>query len=708
MDRVARVGAGVGSLQDDWAKVLSGQWDCEVTLIDEGVGGSYWVKARGKGRSDGVLGIFKPGDEEPGAVNNPKGFEVNDNEKGDIRPGEGWVREIMAHQLDHFHFAGVPETIRVRLPNAMFEKEDRKRGCKVGSLQRFVQSSDGSSCRAACDMGPGAFPTDDVHRIGILDIRLLNSDRHGGNLLVRRDARGAPHLVPIDHAYVLPRHCADLDFEWLFWPQSKEPFGAEALAYIAALNPDADAVVLARAGVPDECADLLRAATAALQIAGARGLSLRTIGRFLRRERMYELSDFERAVLEARRPLEQGGGIEFDRLQILLEDELGARCESPLLKPVRAQAVTLKEEVLVGGVTAEPPHPEADGTYLIKTSAGVSIATFWVPAARRGRVVFRDRDPIGRKDLISRELAAYRLDHDGWAGVPETIELRLSNDLFPAPAPRTAAGLFRHGVVQRFIPGASQPLCEVPTEALPVAAVHRIGILDLRLCNGDRHCRSLICVQNDHEEVQLVPTVHAGCLPASLEDVRFPWTRWPQANVPFSPAEVLYVQRLEPDLDARTLRDLEISPECVELHEVATHTLQAAVARGFTLRQIGLLFERPALAQPSQMERLVAEVRTSLDDGGHVDLDLLRRILPARLEAFLSEAPPEAPAGSLDPDGGLAASCCVCPSAGALSTLRDTDGEDSADTETSSYSFASSDDLSFAWGNGSLAERSKG
>lgn len=34
-----------------------------------------------------------------------------------------------------------------------------------------------------------------------------------------------------------------------------------------------------------------------------------------------------------------------------------------MLKPVRAQAVTLKEEVLVGGVTAEPPHPEADGTW---------------------------------------------------------------------------------------------------------------------------------------------------------------------------------------------------------------------------------------------------------------------------------------------------------------------------------------------------------
>jgi hypothetical protein len=33
-------------------------------------------------------------------------------------------------------------------------------------------------------MGTSRFSTSDVHRIGILDIRLFNTDRHAGNMLV--------------------------------------------------------------------------------------------------------------------------------------------------------------------------------------------------------------------------------------------------------------------------------------------------------------------------------------------------------------------------------------------------------------------------------------------------------------------------------------------------------------------------------------------
>ena len=43
-------------------------------------------------------------------------------------------------------------------------------------------------------IGPSSFSVADVHRIGILDIRLMNMDRHGGNILVRRSS--AAGLVP--------------------------------------------------------------------------------------------------------------------------------------------------------------------------------------------------------------------------------------------------------------------------------------------------------------------------------------------------------------------------------------------------------------------------------------------------------------------------------------------------------------------------------
>lgn len=66
-----------------------------------------------------------------------------------------------------------------------------------GSLQEYVENGG-----SAEDMGSNSFSTDEVHRIGILDVRLLNLDRHLGNLLVQRGEDGAPHLIPIDHGFV--------------------------------------------------------------------------------------------------------------------------------------------------------------------------------------------------------------------------------------------------------------------------------------------------------------------------------------------------------------------------------------------------------------------------------------------------------------------------------------------------------------------------
>ncbi len=82
------------------------------------------------------------------------------------------------------------------------------------------------------EMGASRFAARDVHRIGILDIRIWNTDRHAGNILVRRPrdsalalsglARldsGQLELVPIDHGFCLPESYESPYFEWLFWPQ---------------------------------------------------------------------------------------------------------------------------------------------------------------------------------------------------------------------------------------------------------------------------------------------------------------------------------------------------------------------------------------------------------------------------------------------------------------------------------------------------------
>jgi len=673
-------GASASTMQAEYHRIINSEAKIQVDLVDEGVGGTYFFKTTAKKAFKASspawkrLAIFKPGDEEPCAYNNPKGYsDEEDGEKGGIKPGEGWKREVLAYQLDHYNFANVPETIEVKLPNRLFARKDEQKGCKHGSLQKFVQSSDGGACKASCDVGPGPFPTDEVHRIGIFDIRLLNSDRHGGNILVQKDARGQVHLVPIDHSYILPKHGADLDFEWMFWPQSKEPFSAETLSYVAALDPDKDAEILRRYDIEEDCIELMYAATAILKIGCAQGLTLRTIAKFVRRERMYEPSGFEDVVGEARRSLEEGGEIDFCRLKQLLEERLGALYETPVPRSVPTRPVTFKEQVL-SGVKAE--NISEGLCYLIKTYGEESIAVF------KSSEFCKGPSQVCGKDLVSREVAAHRLDEDSWAGVPETIELRVPNKLFSIEA-QPGSLPFTHGSVQRFIPGPVKPLCHYPIGELKVSDVHRLGILDIRLCNEDRRCQTMLVSENLDGSTTLHPTGHAGILPSTIGDVHFPWSTWPQAKVPFSQQEVHYVQQLDPDLDARILQDLEIGPQCIELQKVSTYVLKAAVELGFTLQQLGMLFERITLAQPSAIELLIAEVRVSLDEGGEVDFDLLRSVVSARLRHFLSNL--HLQEGFGDVGTSEETCCCTCSSGSAIGRGRD------SDSDLSCFSFESVD-----------------
>lgn len=71
----------------------------------------------------------------------------------------------------------------------------------------------------------------DVHRIGILDLRLFNTDRHAGNMLVwcspasmaSRWPCQHPELIPIDHGFCLPEALEPPYLEWLHWPQVRAP-----------------------------------------------------------------------------------------------------------------------------------------------------------------------------------------------------------------------------------------------------------------------------------------------------------------------------------------------------------------------------------------------------------------------------------------------------------------------------------------------------
>ncbi|KAL7199927.1 hypothetical protein ACSBR2_022104 [Camellia fascicularis] len=106
------------------------------------------------------------------------------------------------------------------------------------------------------DMGPSAFPVEEVHKISVLDIRMANADRHAGNILMSKGEDGRTVLIPIDHGYCFPESFEDCTFDWLYWPQARKPYNADTIEYIKSLDAEEDIVLLNLYGwdLPLECA----------------------------------------------------------------------------------------------------------------------------------------------------------------------------------------------------------------------------------------------------------------------------------------------------------------------------------------------------------------------------------------------------------------------------------------------------------------------
>ncbi|XP_010418512.1 PREDICTED: phosphatidylinositol 4-kinase gamma 2-like [Camelina sativa] len=279
----------------------------------EGTGGTYLMQD-----SSGLnyVSVFKPMDEEPMAVNNPQQLPVSSDGQGlkrGTRVGEGATREVAAYLLDHpksgprsvsrqvMGFAGVPPTAMVRSSHRVYNYPKGFDGsvsndAKVGSLQMFMKNN--GSCE---DIGPGAFPVEEVHKICAFDIRMANADRHAGNILTGKTEEGKTVLIPIDHGYCLPENFEDCTFEWLYWPQAKLPFSADTLDYIKSLDSEQDIALLQHHGwnVPEAVSRTLHISTMLLKEGAERNLTPYQIGIIMCRETVNKDSAIEEIVREA-------------------------------------------------------------------------------------------------------------------------------------------------------------------------------------------------------------------------------------------------------------------------------------------------------------------------------------------------------------------------------------------------------------------------
>ncbi|WVZ81565.1 hypothetical protein U9M48_028921 [Paspalum notatum var. saurae] len=266
--------------------------------VSSGLGGAYYFR-NSKGEN---AAIVKPNDEEPFAPNNPKGFTGKSlgqpGLKRSVRVGETGFREVAAYLLDYDNSANVPPTVLVKISHPMFHMnegvncanknaaEGTQAVSKIASFQQFIPHDFDAS-----DHGTSSFPVSAVHRIGILDIRIFNTDRHAGNLLVKKQTGAGKfgnqtELIPIDHGLCLPECLEDPYFEWIHWPQASVPFSEDELEYIANLDPvkDADMLRMELPMIREACLRVLILSTIFLKEATAFGLCLAEIGEMMSRE----------------------------------------------------------------------------------------------------------------------------------------------------------------------------------------------------------------------------------------------------------------------------------------------------------------------------------------------------------------------------------------------------------------------------------------
>ncbi|KAI4366723.1 hypothetical protein MLD38_022564 [Melastoma candidum] len=159
------------------------------------------------------------------------------------------------------------------------------------------------------------------------------------------------------------------------------------------------------------------------------------------------------------------------------------------------------------------------------------------------------------------------------------------------------------------------------TSSFPVSAVHRIGMLDVRILNTDRHAGNLLVTKIDNlgclPDVELIPIDHDLCLPECLEDPYFEWIHWTQASIPFSEEEMEYIAHLDPVWDCKMLRMelLVIREACLRVLAVCTIFLKEAAAFGLHLAEIGEMMSREFRGheeKPSELELVCMEARQKL------------------------------------------------------------------------------------------------
>uniref|UniRef100_A0A6M2EFL4 1-phosphatidylinositol 4-kinase n=1 Tax=Populus davidiana TaxID=266767 RepID=A0A6M2EFL4_9ROSI len=229
-----------------------------------------------------------------------------------------------------------------------------------------------------------------------------------------------------------------------------------------------------------------------------------------------------------------------------------------------------------------------------------------------------------------REVAAYILDHPksgprpfsgeerGFAGVPPTAMVKCLHRGFNHPdGYEFDSKNIKIGSLQMFMENNGSCEDRGPS-SFPVAEVHKISVLDIRLANADRHAGNiLVSKDSEHGQIVLIPIDHGYCFPTNFEDCTFDWLYWPQAQQPYSHDTVEYIKALDAEQDIALLRfhGWDMPPECARTFCISTMLLKKGAERGLTPFAIGSIMCRETVRKESVIEQIVQEAQDSVLPG---------------------------------------------------------------------------------------------
>ncbi len=166
--------------------------------------------------------------------------------------------EILAHNLDHDHFALVPPACKIEIPT---------RGEVV--LQKWVSKS-----KMATDFTRSKdWDAEQLHHIRALDIRLGNSDRNSGNVLIKKE-HANECIIPIDHDLIMHYIPNDLNWEAGYLNVA---FSQQTQDYIQKIDLEKDAAIMRQLGYNSEEVQSMKLRTTLLKMCVEKKMVLREV-----------------------------------------------------------------------------------------------------------------------------------------------------------------------------------------------------------------------------------------------------------------------------------------------------------------------------------------------------------------------------------------------------------------------------------------------